>query len=286
MTTYATPDPIKARIELAVGSLQLSAGPHGETVVAVEPTDPNDERDRQAAAAARVTCADGRLEVIGPKSTGISLGRKPGSIDVVVGLPPGSSVRANVAAGALRADVPLGDVSARVSAGDITLHDADTADLKSGLGAVTARHVAGDARCSTGSGDIHIDRIDGAALVKNANGDTWIGEGGSTTRVKAANGDIQIDRARADLSASTANGNVHVGSVEQGSVLLRTAAGNIDLGIPQGTAARVDLRTGFGAVHNNLGTADGPNASDRTVEVDAQTSYGDVTLVRAAPDAV
>jgi DUF4097 and DUF4098 domain-containing protein YvlB len=281
MTSYATPDPIRARVELAVGSVQLSAGPHGETVVAVEPTDPDSDRDRQAAEAARVTCADGRLEVIGPKSTGIPLGRKPGSIDVSIGLPPGSSLRANVAAGVLHADVPLGEVSVRTSAGDITLHDAGTADLKSGFGTVTARHVAGDARCSTGSGDIHIDRIDGQALVKNANGDTWIGEGGSSMRVKSANGDIRVDRARRDLVASTANGNVRIGSVERGSVLLRTAAGNIDLGIPQGIAARVDLRTGFGTVHNNLGTADGPDASDRTVEVDAQTSYGDVTLVRA-----
>jgi DUF4097 and DUF4098 domain-containing protein YvlB len=279
MTTYATPDPIKARVELAVGCVQLTAGPVGETVVAVEPTDPNNERDRATADATRITCADGRLEVVGPRSSGL-LGRKPGSIQVSIGLPSGSSLRANVAAGVVRADVPLGEVSAKISAGDINLHDLSTADLRSGFGAVTARHVAGDARCSTGSGDIHIERVDGNALLKNANGDTWIGDGGSTTRVKSANGDIHIERAHADLYASTANGNVQIGSVERGSVLLRTAAGNIELGIQQGTAARVDLRTGFGTVHNHLDAADAPAASDRTVEVDAQTSYGDVALTR------
>jgi DUF4097 and DUF4098 domain-containing protein YvlB len=285
MTTYPTPDPIKARVEVALGSIQITAGPVGETVIGVEPTDPSSERDRQAAADTRVTCTDGRLDIVGPHSSGLGLGRKPGSVQVSIGLPAGSSLRANVAAGAVQADVALGEVSARVSAGDITLQDASTADLKSGYGTVTARNVSGDVRCSTGSGDIRVDRIDGQALLKNANGDTWVGDGGSTMRVKSANGDIRVGRARRDLVASTANGNVRVGSVERGSVLLRTAAGNIDLGIPQGTAARVDLRTGFGTVHNNLSAADAPEASDRTVEVDAQTSYGDVTVTRASLNA-
>jgi DUF4097 and DUF4098 domain-containing protein YvlB len=281
MTTYPTPDPIKARVELALGSVQITAGPTGETVIGVEPTDPASERDRRAAQATRVTCTDGQLDVVGPRGNGLGLGRRPGSVQVSIALPTGSSLRANVAAGAVQADVALGEVSARVSAGDITVLDASTADLKSGFGDVTARNVGGDMRCSSGSGEIRVDRIDGQALLKNANGDTWIGEGGSTMRVKSANGDIRVDRACRDLVASTANGNVRVGSIERGSIVLRTSAGNIDLGIPPGVSARVDLRTGFGTVRNNLDVTDVPDAGDRTVEVDAQTSYGDVTLTRA-----
>jgi DUF4097 and DUF4098 domain-containing protein YvlB len=282
MTTFPTTDPVRARVDIEMGDIRVVAGAAGETVVDVVPTDPSSEKDRRAADATRVTCSDDRLEVIGPRRNAlIGPSRKSGSIQVSIALPAGSALEARTSMGSIVTDGALGEVSAKTSMGDVQLQDATSADLKSGFGDVTARHVAGDVRCSTGSGAISIDRVDGMALVKNSNGDTWLGVGGSTTRVKSANGDITVERAPGDVMATTALGNVSVGSAERGALMLRTSAGRIGLGIPHGTAARLDLRTGYGTVRNELESSDGPVAGDRTVDVDAQTSAGDIDVVRA-----
>jgi DUF4097 and DUF4098 domain-containing protein YvlB len=253
MTTFPTPAPVRAKVDIELGDVRVTGSATDETVVEVVPTDPSSEKDRRAADATRVSCADGRLEVIGPRRSGlIGPTRKSGSVQVSVELPAGSALEARTAMGSIATAGSLGEVSAKTSMGDVQLTDATSADLKSGFGDVSARHVAGDVRCSTGSGAISIDRVDGSALVKNSNGDTWLGVGGWSTRVKSANGDITVERAPGDLMATTALGNVNVGSAESGAVMLRTSAGRIDLGIPYGTAARLDLRTGYGTVRNEL----------------------------------
>ena len=56
--------------------------------------------------------------------------------------------------------------------------------------------------------------------------------------------------------------------------------GRIEVGIPTGTAALLDLSTSFGTVRNGLESVGGPAAGERTVEVHAQTSAGDIDVVR------
>lgn len=283
MTTFPTPSPLRARIELEMGDIRVVADADGESVVDVVPTDPSSEKDRRTAEQTRVTCSDGRLDVMGPKhSVLIGPTKKSGSVQVTVHVPEGSALEARTSLGLITADGRFQEVGATSSAGDVRVQEAGAVDLKSGLGAVTAGRVTGDARCSTSSGAIRIESVGGNAMVKNSNGDTWIGDAGPSTRVKAANGTITVDRARGDLMATTANGDLRIGRVESGQVMLRTSLGRIELGIPHGTAAKLGLRTSFGAVRNGLDAADGPVDGDRTVEVDAQTSAGDIDVVRAS----
>ncbi len=282
MTTFPTPDPLRARIEIELGDIRVVAAGSDESVVDVVPTDPSSEKDRRAAEQTRVTCTGDRLDVAGPKhSAMIGPTRRSGSIQVTVRVPVGSALEARTSLGVVTADGPFAEVGAKTSAGDVVVQEAGSVDLRSGLGAVTAGRVTGDARCSTSSGTIRIDSVGGNALVKNSNGDTWIGDAGTSTRVKSANGTITVERARGDLMATTANGDLRIGCVDQGQVMLRTSLGRIELGIPYGTAAKLGLRTSFGAVRNGLDATEGPASGDRTVEVDAQTSAGDIDVVRA-----
>jgi len=282
MTTFPTPDPVRARIELQMGDIRVVADAEGESVVDVVPTDPSSDKDRRTAEQTRVTCADGRLDVLGPQHSAlVGPSRRTGSVQVTVHVPAGSALEARTSLGVITADGPFAEVGAKSSAGDVHVQQAGAVDLRSGLGAVTAGRVDGDARCTTSSGTIRIDSVGGNALIKNSNGDTWIGDAGPSTRVKSANGTITVDRARGDLMATTANGDLRIGCVDSGQVMLRTSLGRIELGIPHGTAAKLGLRTSFGAVRNALDAADGPVAGDRTVEVDAQTSAGDIDVVRA-----
>jgi DUF4097 and DUF4098 domain-containing protein YvlB len=118
------------------------------------------------------------------------------------------------------------------------------------------------------------------AVVKNSNGDTWVGDAGGDLRVNAANGNIAIDRARATVDAKSANGDVRLGEVMRGSVVLETHLGDLEVGIPEGTAAWLDLRATAGKVHNALDAADNPGPAADTVEVRARTSVGDVVIRR------
>ncbi|MGH9059871.1 MAG: DUF4097 family beta strand repeat-containing protein, partial [Acidimicrobiales bacterium] len=62
---------------------------------------------------------------------------------------------------------------------------------------------------------------------------------------------------------------------------LKTAFGEIEIGIHAGTAARLDVHTQLGTVRNHMDAAERPEPSDETVEVRARTSYGHVTIRRS-----
>jgi DUF4097 and DUF4098 domain-containing protein YvlB len=119
-------------------------------------------------------------------------------------------------------------------------------------------------------------------VVRNSNGATRIGAVTGEVRARSSNGDIVIDRAVAGVDARTANGSIRVGGVVSGAVALRTAMGDVEVGIAAGTAAWLDVHTGHGRVRNELDSVtDEPGEADHKVEVRAQTSFGDIRLHRA-----
>jgi hypothetical protein len=64
--------------------------------------------------------------------------------------------------------------------------------------------------------------------------------------------------------------------------VLETAMGNLDVGVRQGTAAWLDVKTSFGHVRQNLDDVEhSPAPTGETLEVRARTSFGDITIHRA-----
>jgi DUF4097 and DUF4098 domain-containing protein YvlB len=279
MPTYSTPEPIQAVIEFAVGEARISASDRDDTVVEVRPSDQSRDADVQSAERTRVEFVAGRLEVKGPKQR--SPFGKPGSIDVTVALPTGSRLSGTTGMGTFRSEGQLGNSRLSTGAGDIVLDRTATLDADSGIGAVIAEEVDGSADVKTGSGRIRLGAVHGNAEIKNSNGDTWVGEVRGDLRVKSANGSVDVDRAQAGVEATTANGSVRVGGLTQGSATLKTSLGAVEIGIADGTAARLDLHTQLGSVRNQLQAADQPGPADRVVEVHARTSAGDITIRRS-----
>ena len=107
-------------------------------------------------------------------------------------------------------------------------------------------HATGNAEVTAGSGDVRVRALDGSAVIKNANGDTWVGVAGRDLRISAANGDIAVDRACASVVAKSSNGDVRLGEAVRGSVVLETRLGELEVGIPEGTAAWLDVRADAG----------------------------------------
>jgi len=284
MPTFSSPTPISASIDIVMGDVRVVADDRTDTVVDVVPSNASVEADVRAAEQTRVEFADGRLRVVGPRRRPVALSKKTGSVPVAVARPTGSHVEAATSLGGARAAGRLVDCRIKTSAGDIRLQDAAGVDLSTSIGAIEVGSVGGEALCTTGSGSVRITEIDGRAYVKNSNGDTWIGDVRGDLRVKSANGSIDVEHARSDVSASTANGGVRVGCLERGTVELKTALGQIDVGILAGTPARLDLHTSFGGVRNHLDSTDGPAPGEPTIAVHAHTSYGDIVVRRFLSD--
>jgi DUF4097 and DUF4098 domain-containing protein YvlB len=284
MPTYDTPHPVTATVELVVGDLRIVAADRADTVVEVRPSDPGSDADVRAADQTRVEYADGLLLVKTPKQRGLGLFGKPGSVDVTVDLPARSKVQVDSGVGGVRSTGTLGACRVKSGAGDVQVDrvEGGRLSLEIGAGRVDVDTVAGRADISTGSGRLQVREIDGPAVVKNSNGDSWIGLVTGDLRINAANGDIAVDRAGGDVVASTANGGITVGAVTRGTVSLKTGFGEIEVGIPAGTAAKLDVSTSFGRIRNQLESTDGPQETDETVDLRARSSYGDIVIRRSA----
>jgi hypothetical protein len=279
MPTFDTPAPIAVTLEVGVGHVRIAASDRSDTVVEVRPSDPDDESDVKAAQQVGVEFAGGMLRITGPKRV-FDFSRRPRSVDVSVDLPAGSQLSAHLQLGDVRCAGRLGECRVRTT-GNVWLERTGPLRLHTGFGNVTADTVAGDAEISTGSGSIQIGEVEGSAELKNSNGDTTIDAVTGDVRVRSANGDIRVERAGAGVEAKTANGSIRLGEVARGSVVLGTAAGDLEIGVAEGTAAWLEVNTGFGQVRNLLESASRPDDAAETVEVRGRTSYGDITIRRS-----
>jgi hypothetical protein len=282
MPTFDTPQPIAVTLELGVGDVRIDASDRAETVVEVRPSDPAKEEDVAAAEETRVEYSNGHLLVKAP--TGWRQWAPWGgqeSVDVSIGLPTGSRVRAVGGVATLRGSGRFGECHGKVGVGDIQLDEAGPVDLKTGIGDVTVERAVGKAEIVTGSGAVRVGRVEGTAVVKNSNGDTWIGEVTGEARMRAANGSISVDVAHEGIVAKTAKGDVRLGEVERGATVAQSAFGDLEVGVRDGVAAWLDLQTRFGDVRNELEASESPGADETAVEVHATTSFGDITVHRS-----
>jgi DUF4097 and DUF4098 domain-containing protein YvlB len=282
MPSFDTREPITATVELVTGDVRITAGDVATTVVEVRPSDPANQEDVRAAEQTRVEFAGGHLQVRAPKFRSWSPRSHGGSVDVTIELPAGSHVNGHAAMADFDADGRLGDARVKTSMGRVDLETVAKLHLKSGVGDIGVDHVTGHADVSTGTGDVRIRALDATAVIKNSNGPTWVGVAGGDLRVNAANGSIAVDVAHASVVAKSSNGDVRVGAVVRGSAVLETHAGDVEVGIREGTAAWLDVNARAGRVDNRLEVADAPAATDEKVEVRARTTIGDVAIRRAA----
>jgi DUF4097 and DUF4098 domain-containing protein YvlB len=283
MPIFDTPEPIIVTVDLSVGDVRITATDRTDTVVEVRPSDESEDSDVKAAKQTRVEYANGTLVVKGPKSRVLDFSKKTRSVDISLELPTGSRVHGEASVGDFSSTGRLGECRFKTSAGHLRLDHTGPLRVSTSGGHITVERVDGDAEISTGTGRVRAGEIDGTATIKNSNGNTDLGTVTGGVQVRAANGDISIDRARGDrFDAKTANGTIRVGEVTRGAVTIKTATGDLEVGITEGTAAWLDVNTGFGRVHNSLSeTSEQAAPSGDTVEVRAHTSFGDIAIRRA-----
>jgi hypothetical protein len=280
MSSFHTPEPISAIVEIVMGNVRISAGERGTTVVDVHPSDANNEEDVKAAELTRVDLVNRQLLVKAPKLRSWLSRSGGGSIDVTIELPAGSQVHGHADSADFDGDGRLGECRVTTSLGHIRLDQTGTLSLKSSIGDISVNRATGHAEVTATSGDVRLRELDSSGVIKNSNGATWVGIARGDLRLRAGNGSVAVDVAHADVVAKCANGDVRLGEAVRGAVVLESQSGDVEVGIREGTAAWLDVRATAGKVHNALDAADAPKPSDDTVEVRARTTVGDVVIRR------
>jgi hypothetical protein len=283
MPTFPTTGPVAVVVDLTSGGLRVVASERDDAVVTVVPANPDKPADVRLAESTRVELTDGVLTVASPRDLRLYLPVSTGSIAVAVEVPTGSSLRGRLSAGSLDTEGRLGAVDVTLSAGNARIEDAERLDVKASAGSIVAGHVAGPATVRASAGSVRIREIGGESTIRSANGDTTIGSVTGTLTVSGAHGDILVGRVAGSLVAKASTGSLRVERVESGSVQLTTSYGSVEVGVPEGTAALVDMSSKNGAVRNQLQATAGPVADDAVAEVHASTSYGNVVVRRPDP---
>lgn len=278
MPEFDTPEPITVTLEFDIGSARIIASERTTTVVEILPSDGATELDVRAAQQTHVVCTGDTLLVKGSRKRSLFGGS--GSVDVIIELPAGSHLRGVAPMADFTCEGRIGDCRLKTSFGDIRIEEAATAGLRTGRGDIRLDRATGDADV-VGAGRVDIGQVTGAVTVKNGNGETAVGEVTGDLRINSSNGRITVDVAHASIDAKSAKGAIRIGEVTRGQVALHAAAGDLEVGIHEATAAWLDVNTRFGTVRNSLGPSEGPGDAVATVEVRARTGVGDIVIRRS-----
>jgi DUF4097 and DUF4098 domain-containing protein YvlB len=264
--TFAATEPIRLDLHVPAGEILVEAGDVAETTVELEALGGDDSR--AAVDEARVDFRDGLLVVDVVEQRGFRLFSRGAEVGLRVRCPRGSQLEISAAS----ADV-------KASGGFAS------ADVESASGDVDLGEVAGDAKVKAASGDLRLGAIGGSLRAEAASGDIEVERVGGEAKVRTASGDVAIGAAETSLTVQTASGDQRIGSVTSGQVSLRSASGDIWIGIRRGAAAWLDVASISGETTSDLDVGGAPPAETEEgprVEVRAQSMSGDVHVARAA----
>jgi hypothetical protein len=280
MPTFPALTPVPVVVDVPFGNLHVIAAERDDVVVTVLPADPSKSGSVRAAEETRVERDGDAVTIIYPSSwKQYVLPFAAGGARVNIELPTGSHLSGK--AGSLYAEGRLGTVDLALNGGDARVDEAARLDLKVSAGSVTVGRATGPTAVKAGAGGVRITEFSGEGTIRASNGTTAVGSMTGTLDVVGAHAEITVGRVHGTLCVKSAHAGIRVDRVESGSTTLTTSYGSIEVNVPEGTAAWLDLASEHGTVRNQLTPADGPVENEATAEIHASTGWGDVIVRRS-----
>lgn len=282
--TFQTPGETRLDIRLGAGEVRIETAEVQETTVVLEPLRDNDA-SKAAVENARLELrdrGDGHEVVIDVRDRGRGIFRNAEVLVTVTG-PEGTSVESKSGSADVEGHGRFGSVEVETGSGDVEFGEvAGDANINAASGDVQLATVGGNARVNTASGDVQIRSVGGDAKINSASGDVIIREVAGELSVNSASGDVLVREARSTVGVNTASGDQEIGSVTTGTVTLKSASGDLKVGIREGTSLWVDARSRSGEVRSELPVSElPPDGNGPSVELRANTMSGDITVSRA-----
>jgi hypothetical protein len=260
--SFEVTGPVDLRVHLDYGSVRIVARSDTTATVLAAPAIASRQQDVDAAQNVRVSLTGDMLEVRGTASGWRRLVR-PGTTEVEIGVPEGSRITVTTAYAEVQLVGAFGDCSVQSTGGDIRVEEVAAGQLQTRYGNVT------------------VDRLADGGRVESTHGTVRVRAAAGTTTLTASSGDVVLDRATGDVTVRNTYGTVEVGAIASGSCIVTTSYGSVGVGIPNGTAAYLDLQSDHGQVRSELDRADEPGAGVERASIRARTSYGAITIRRA-----
>jgi DUF4097 and DUF4098 domain-containing protein YvlB len=252
---FATPEPPKLRFGIAAGRIEVETTDVAETTVEVEAIR-GDVGDLEVEQRGRDIVVQSRKRFAFKSDQ---------QFDVRVRAPLGSEVDASVASASFRATGRLSKIEVNTASGDVQVED-----------------VEGDVKIHSASGDVQIGSVGGRTEVNTASGDVQIGSAAGGGTIRSASGDVQLAEAAKQVKLQTASGDMVIGSIAEGSVDVKSASGDVRVGISQGSRLHVDARSLSGDTTSEVELGGVELATGGPlVELKGTTMSGDIRITRA-----
>jgi hypothetical protein len=212
------------------------------------------------------------------------------SISYTVTVPRKTALTVKTGSGSQHIAAIAGPIEATTGSGSVTVGAIEgAADVRTGSGSVRVDAARERVNVSTGSGGITLGRVAGRVTLNSGSGSVTIREApDATIDVTTGSGRIGVDGLVGGLTAHAASGSIHVNGTPKADWQLATSSGSIDLGIPEGTAFRVQASTSSGSIdtdHKLTVSSAGRRSLSGTVGsggvlVSARSSSGSIRIGR------
>ncbi|MFG1927815.1 DUF4097 family beta strand repeat-containing protein [Cryptosporangium sp. NPDC048952] len=126
---------------------------------------------------------------------------------------------------------------------------------------IEATAASADFRAVGAFGDVTYESSRGSIKVDEA----------ANVRITTLAGDVEVGRLNGSAEIRAAKGDIRVTEAASGTVVLRTEAGGISVGVAAGVSASLDAGTSSGRVSNSL-----KNDGTAGLAIHATTAYGDI----------
>jgi DUF4097 and DUF4098 domain-containing protein YvlB len=267
MTTHATPGELTLRLHLPAGRIEITTWDQPTTDVQVEPLDSSSAAAELAASVRQQLRERGgghELVVETPDRKGIRGFRRSPELRFTIAAPHGAHVYAETASADIDARGQLGGFEVKTASGDVSAEAAAGAvTLKTVSGDVNLTTAAAAARINTVSGDVHIGSVAGEAVVNLVSGDVHVGEAGASVSVKSVSGDVNL------------------AAVRRGEVRLMSVSGDLTIAVVPGARLWMDVSSLSGDTSSDLDVSDGGSAGEVDLRVRANSTSGDIQLLRS-----
>lgn len=265
MYEYDHPTPVTVVLRAHGGRVEITAEERDTVQVDVQALDDTDAA-RDAAAKTRVELDDDTLLIQAPGAEHWLWRRTP-KLWITARVPIGSGLHAKSAA----ADVRAAGV---YSAAHVAVASAD----------VDVAEVTGDAHLDAASGDIAVGRVGGGLRVKSASGALHIGDVTGDVIAETASGNIRTGALDGSVKAGSASGDIEIGRLRHGRASVKTASGDVQVGVAAGCGVWMDLNTASGRSTSDLtATGDTPPGTDGgSLELRVRTASGNIHVHRVA----
>jgi hypothetical protein len=193
--------------------------------------------------------------------------RRAVTVNYVVQVPAGTTVRTRSDSGATTVRDVSGAVDIRTQSGAIDVRDLGAGALvTTGSGSVDIAGVRGDLSVTTSSSAISLQGIGGPLRVRTGSGAVDAGMAGDgAVDIETRSSAVRVGDATGALAVRTGSGAVHLrGNPAREAWEVSTGSGSIDLRVPPAAAFRLDAQTTSGSVDLTGASITG-SAGKRTV---------------------